>query len=240
MKIHTITVPAMMLLWATLCTAQDQSLGDVARESRARAQGTKPAKVLNEDESEARPVAASDDPAAVIDKAVAAMAHDTSHRCRKVISGTAEGPSLSRTIEIAAADRYRVTAEQGSRPLADLIVIGNDVYSKEGGGQWKKPSEQERTGFHLDLSNLVPEELKYSGVDLKLVGPASINGVSAFQYQTTLRNSDVDRTTNLWIGAGDSLPRRIEMVTRYLKQNVTRNETTDCTYGTSITIEPPM
>jgi len=226
LKIHTITVATMMILWAALGVAQDQSLGDVARESRARAQGTKPAKVLNEDESEARPVTASDDPAAVINKAVAAMAHDTSHRCRKLITGNAPGLPLSRTIEIAAVGRYRVSAEQGSRPLADLIMIGNDLYEKLGDGPWKKADEKDKAGFQLDLSGLVPDELKSSGGELKLIGPAAINGAATLQYQSTFRNSDVDRTTNLWIGAGDSLPRKIEMQTRYLKQNLSRDETT--------------
>ncbi len=85
----------MMLLWpASACIAQDQSLGDVARESRARAQSAKPAKVLNDDGD--RPaITASDDPTTVINKAVAAMLHDTSHRCQKVITGSAPGSITS-------------------------------------------------------------------------------------------------------------------------------------------------
>jgi len=245
MKIHRITVVAMMLLWATLCIAQDQSLGDVARESRTRAQGTKPAKVLSNEDSDGQAITAKDEPADVIPKAVAAMLRDTSHSCRKLITGNAEGPPLARLIEIAAADRIHVKAEQLSPPrtLAELIVVGNDAYGKVGDGPWQKASDEEKADFEIpDLSTLIPEELKsgYTNDNLKLVGPMVVNGVATFQYQSTLRNDDVNQTTNLWVGAGDYLPRRTEIQTHYLKMNTGRDETTDCTYGARISIEPPF
>lgn len=86
---------------------------------------------------------------------------------------------------------------------------------------------------------LAPDEWKFGG-DWKLVGQMVINGAATFQYRMPLRTSDVDETVNLWIGAADYLPRRTQVQSHYLKMNVTRDETTDCTYSTNITIEPPL
>jgi hypothetical protein len=239
MRTSLISVAAMMLLSAAVCRAQEQSLGDVAHESRARAQDAKPSKVLTEDAAARPAITGSDDPAAVIKKAVAAMVHDTSHRCTKLNTGSAQGVPLSRTIEIAAIDRVHLSVNQESRRLAEVIEIGNDVYEKLGEGPWKKPGENERAGYPLNLLNLVPEEVKFGG-GWKLVGQMVINGTPTFQYRMPLRTSDVDETVDLWIGASDYLPRRTQAQSRYLKENLTRDETTDCTYGLDIKIEPPL
>ena len=244
MKSAALTIVATIIL-ASICFAQDQSLGDVARATRAQAQSTKPAKVLSNEDSDGQAITAKDQPADVIPKAVAAMLRDTSHSCRKVVTGNAGGSPVARLIEIAAADRIHVKAEQLSpqRTLAELIVIGNDAYGKVGDGPWQKASDEEKADFEIpELSALIPEELKsgYTNDNLKLVGPMVINGVQTFQYQSTLRNNDVNQTTNLWVGAGDYLPRRTEIQTQYLKMNTGRDETTDCTYGSRISIDPPF
>jgi hypothetical protein len=237
MRTSLISVAAMMLLSAAVCRAQEQSLGDVAHESRARAQDAKPSKVLTEDAAARPAITASDDPAAVIKKAVAAMVHDTSHGCRKVIS--APGSPFSRTIEFETPDRIHVSAEQGGRPFVEMIMIGNDSYLKEGSGPWKKTSGSEKSNSATDPSSLIPKELKFGG-SWKLAGQTVINGVATFQYQMPLRTSDVDETINLWIGAADYLPRRTQIQSHYLKLNVSRDDTTDCTYGGNIKIEPPL
>jgi hypothetical protein len=238
-RTRAIIVTAMMLLSVAVCAAQEQSLGDVARENRTGAQDAKPSKVLTEDDADRPAITANDNPVAVINKAVAAMVHDTSHRCIKLNTGSAQGLPLSRTIEIAAPDRVHVSVDQESRRLADAIEIGNDVYEKLGEGPWKKATDNGRAGYLLDLLNLVPEEVKFGG-GWKLVSQMVINGAATFQYQMPLRTSDVDETVNLWIGAGDYLPRRTQIQSRYLKENLTRDETTNCTYGLNIKIEPPL
>jgi hypothetical protein len=246
MKTRVIAVAVMMLLLATGCIAQDQSLGDVARESRARAQGAKPAKVLSNEEADGRAITASDDPVDVVTKAAAAVARDMSHSCRKVVSGNFAGSPLVRLIEIAGPDRVHVMVEQSSpqRTLANLIMIGNDAYEKTGGGPWQKASPAEIAQYQTAFapSALIPEELKfgYTRENLKLVGPMVIGGSATFQYQSTSHDPETNRTINLWVGAGDYLPRRTEVLTQYLRTKTDRQETTDCTYGTSITIEPPF
>ncbi|MGO9088020.1 MAG: hypothetical protein ACLQBK_22615 [Candidatus Sulfotelmatobacter sp.] len=234
------------MILGTTCLAQDQPLGDVARETRARtAQAPKPAKVLSNEETDGRAITASDDPVDVVTKAVAAMLRDTSHSCRKVVSGNAPGLPLTRLIEIGGSDRLHMTVEQSSpqRILADLIVIGNDVYERTG-GPWQKANPQENAQYQaaFGLSSLIPEELKfgYTRENLKLVGPMVIGGSAAFQYQFTSHDSESNRTINIWVGAGDYLPRRTEILTQSLRTKINQHETTDCTYGTNITIEPPF
>jgi hypothetical protein len=237
MRTSFISVAAMMLLSAALCAAQAQPLGDVAHESRARAQDAKPTKVLTEGDAARPAITASDDPAAVIKKAVVAMVNDTSHRCRKVIS--APGWPFSRTVEFETPDRIHVSAERGGRPFVEMMMIGNDSYLREGSGPWKKTSGSEKSNYATDPSNLIPQELKFGG-SWKLAGQTVIDGVATFQYQMPIRTSDVDETVNLWIGAGDYLPRRTQIQSHYLKLNVSRDETTECTYGVNIKIEPPL
>jgi hypothetical protein len=233
------------MLLATASLAQDRPLGDVARETRAQtAQAPKPAKVLSNEETDGRAITAGDDPVDVITKAAAAMIRDTSHSCRKVISGN--DVPLVRLIEIAGPDRIHVMVEQSSpqRTLANLILLGNDAYGKTGDGPWQKASPAEIAQYQTAFapSALIPEELKfgYTRENLKLVGPMVIGGSATFQYQSTSHDPETNRTINLWVGAGDYLPRRTEVLTQYLRTKTDRQETTDCTYGTSITIEPPF
>jgi hypothetical protein len=94
---------------------------------------------------------------------------------------------------------------------------------------------------HLDAIKL-PDELKfgYKSGDLKLIGSESVNGSPTFHYRIKIRDTAIDRTVDIWVGSKDSLPRRTEMTTHNLEMKTSWHQMTECTYGTSITIEPPL
>jgi hypothetical protein len=125
-----LTVVAV-LISASLSSAQDQSMGDVARQARAaKSQAHRASKmVTNEDLGpELGPVSETDDPAKVVNKARHAWAADIPRTCREVVTNNSgPGSSAESLREIAAPDRGHivVTWRAGTDPgRMDLIVIG--------------------------------------------------------------------------------------------------------------------
>jgi hypothetical protein len=97
-------------------------------------------------------------------------------------------------------------------------------------------------GTSLGRATPVPDELKfgYKSGDLKLVGPQVIDGSPTFLYRATPHDIAIDRTIDIWIGSIDNLPRKTDMFTRDLSMKTSWQETTSCTYGVDIKIEPPL
>jgi len=244
------TAIAATLAFGTFClvqvnSAQDRPLGDVARETRARTAQSKPAKTLTSDGPETA-VTASDDPLEVITKAATAMLRDNSHRCHEMASGNSgprPGWTQVVTTEFAGDDRMRVVADQGDQP-SEMIMIGKQGYRKLGNGPWAKIDPMEMAWYQTYAPNALklPDELKfgYKPGDVKLIGPEVIKGVSTFHYQFKVRDSFIDRTVDIWVGAGDRLPRKTEMMTYDPKMGTSWHTTTECTYGIEIKIEAPM
>src|SRR5580658_8588809 len=241
MRISALAIAAAMVL-GTLCFAQDRPLGDVARETRAQAsQAPKATKVLNNEETGAQAVTASDDPLDVVAKAATALLRDTSHRCRKAAfgnSGPRPGWDEVQVTEVAGVDRMRLVSEEPytNHTQVETIHIGSDGYRRTGNGPWEKLSAVGRATPDL------PDELKfgYKSGDLKLVGPQVVDGSPTFLYRATPHNIAMDRTIDIWIGTNDNLPRKTEMFTRDLQMKTSWQETTSCTYGVDIKIEPPL
>jgi hypothetical protein len=225
------------------CAAQDRPLGDVARETRAQSQSAKPSRTLTSDGPETA-VTANDDPLEVITRSSSALLRDSSHRCRQTSSGNS-GPGWNKvvTTEFAAGDHVRVIADQGNQP-SETIFIGKDGYRKTGNSAWAKidPLESAWDATYAPNALKLPDELKfgYKSGDLKLVGSEPVGGVATYHYQATVRDVAIDRTIDVWIGAADSLPRKTEMMTHDLQMKTSWHETTECTYGVEIKIEPPM
>jgi len=244
MKFSGLTIAAMVLL-GTHSFAQDQSLGDVARETRTRIQNTKPTKTLSNEDSDAQAITFSDDPLKVISKAAEAMVRDNSHRCHQVSSGNF-GPGWTRdvTTEFAAGDRMRSVGNQEDQ-WVETIIIGQDGYRRTGSAPWVRVNPGEMAWYHTwtnPATFKLPDELKfgYKTGDMKLIGSELIQGLSTLHYEFKLRDSLIDRTVDVWVGIGDTLPRKTEMMTYDLQMKTSWHTTTECTYGVEIKIEPPM
>ena len=240
---------ASIFLAAALVSAQDQSIGDVARQSRAeKSQAPHAAKVVTDEDigPKVGPIADSDDPDDVVNKAAQSFAADMSHVCRHEVSNNSgRGSSAETIIELAGPDRaHLINNQQGlSNSHSEMIVIGQDLYSRTGNAPWVKTTSSATVPL-----NHVPESLvgHYSGGEVKLVGRNTLGGSVVFVYETKYHPGGVsnrDRTISFWVGIKDGLLRRVEMVTSettasFIAPTIDRDVTT-CTYSVP-EIKPPM
>ena len=243
---------AFILVSGTLSSAQDKPLGDVAREARAdKSQAPHANKVVtNEDFGpHLEPVGENEDPADVVNKARAAILADTAHTCRREITGNSGPGSSGELVTEIAGDRAHMVANRvgGPGPRRDEIIwIGNDSYFRRDDGPWQKNTNE---GKFPARNGGLPEDMEMgygSGEKLKLVRRETINGSPTFLYETEFHPvgvSDDDRTIDIWIGANDHLPRKVQMTdvgTAPRSPGIIDRETTTWSYGPVSKIEPPM
>jgi hypothetical protein len=245
---------ASVLISAQLISAQDTPIGDVARQARADKSGAAHAKKVVTDEDlgpHLAPVAETDDPAQVVNKARRAWMAATPPTCRHEVSNTSgPGASAESIREIAGRDRMHliVTRRGGADPgRMELILIGDDTYSRTGAGPWRKNPAAGTPAGTLQ-SDWIPEPLagEYASGELKLVRRDAIAGSPTFLYETKFHPGGVafrDRTIDFWIGANDNLLRRIEMLTKETAPGmggIEDRETITCSYGAVPEIKPPI
>jgi hypothetical protein len=245
---------ASVLISAQLLSAQDTPIGDVARQARAdKSQAPHASKVVTDEDlgPHLAPVAETDDPAQVVNKARRAWMAATPPTCRHEVSNTSgPGASAESLREIAGPDRmhFVVNRRGGADPgRMELILIGDDMYSRSGAGPWRKnPAAGSTTG--TSQLNWLPEPLagEYASGELKLVRRDAIAGSPTFLYETKFHPGGVafrDRTIDFWIGANDNLLRKIEMLTKETAPGlagIEDRETITCSYGAPPEIKPPI
>lgn len=227
--------------------AQEPSLGDVARASRAQqARSPKPALVFSNEDQGPQEIKDTDDPLDVYQRGSAEFLRDTSHRCYEQSSGNSgPGWKKSATYEVAAADRMHLVAQDGSS-VGESLLVGDSYYAKADGGSWHKlTSDQEIALGRMTFPGaLIPQELAFGfhAGDLKSLGKQSAAGVPTILYQYSVHSTDFDRTVSYWLGQQDSLPYRIEMKTEersWGSAPVVWQESISCSYNVSLQIEPP-
>lgn len=247
---RTAWIVAIVLFSGTLSSAQDKPLGDVAREARAQksdsAHATKV--VTNEDFGpHLEPVAETEDPASVVNKARVALLADTAHTCRhEITNNSGPGSSIESITETAGPDRVHITINRlgGSDPGSyELIIIGKDMFHRTGSSAWQKDSAN--VSLPTPIGGL-PEALSYGSGGLNLVRRETIDGSPTFLYEDKFRAGSMDKTIDIWVGANDHLPRKAEMTTvtndsgnSRVPPTITR-DTSTYFYGTVSKIEPPM
>jgi len=228
--------------------AQDPSLGDVARASRAhQAKSPKPVKVLSNEENNPQAIKDGEDPLEVFTRARSGFLHDTSHRCQQESSNNSgAGSHKNITMEVAAADQMRLALQEGS-DHGEWLLVGDTYYARVGGAGWRKMTSPQEVGMGKITfpAGLIPQELQFGfqPSDLKPQGDQVIEGVPTVLYTFVTHTYDMNRTINYWFGKADSLAYRIDMRTES-KQRDTRpviwGESTTCKYGVEIRIEPPL
>jgi hypothetical protein len=236
-------------LLAPLSPAQEPSLADVARATRAQqVQSAKKPKVFSNEDNNPQEIKDGEDPLGVLNRASHLFAHDTAHRCQQESSGNS-GPGWKRsvTMEVAAPDRMRTITLNGSA-RSEWIMVGNAYYEREGAGAWRRLTDPQQS----KLADLVftagvlpgPESIaNLKSTDLVSLGNQTIGADPTVLYRYSIHLSDFDRTFDFWIGKRDSLPRRVDMRTdsrSSISAPEVWRESTTCTYGVEIKIEPPI
>lgn len=180
--------------------AQEPTLGDVARASRARhASAPKPAKVFSNEGSNPQAIKDGEDPLEVFTRARTSFLHDTSHRCQEE-SFNNSGPGSHRitTTEVASADRMRVAFQDGS-DRGERLLVGNTYYQNAGGSWRKLTSPQEVNQGRITFpAALIPQELQFGFQpgDLKPRGDQVVEGVRTVLYRFVTHTYEMDRTVN--------------------------------------------
>jgi hypothetical protein len=246
-------VAASTLISAMLSSAQDAAIGDVARAARAeRSQTPRAGKVVTDDDlaPQLQPVSATDDPKQVLERANHAWLTVLPRTCHNVGSSN-NGPGSSDDIltETAAPDRGRIVMnlQGGLDPgRRELIVIGNDMYSRRGTGPWRKDTAEGSLAGTVRMNRL-PDELTYSYGTLKLIRRDVIEGSPTFQYEVKFHpggDETRERTIDFWVGANDNLLRRIDVLNQEMppspQAGIKRGGTTTCSYGPVPEIKPPI
>ena len=239
---------ASLLISARPSPAQDQSMGDAARQARAaKSEAPHSTKVVTNEDlgADLGPVSETDDPSKVLNKARRAWMADMPRTCREVsTNNSGPGSSVEALREIAAADRAHIAATRrgGSDPgHSELIVIGKDMYSRTGTGAWRKDVVEGGTSFYQ-----LPADLTFEYGSLKLIRRDAVEGAPTFLYETKFHPGGMafrDRTIDIWIGANDNLLRRLATVTKEtepMSGGIEERETMTCTYGRVPEIKPPI
>jgi len=233
---------------SSILLAQEPSLGDVARASRAhQAQLPKPSKVVSNEDDDPLPIKDEEDPLDVFTRVRTGFLHDTSHHCQQESSNNS-GPGSHKniTMEVGAADRMHLVVQEGS-DKGEWLLVGDTYYQRVGSAPWRKlTSPQEIAMGRITFpAALIPQELQFGFQpgDLKFQGNQVIQGVPTVLYKFVTHTYDMNRTINFWFGRANSLPYRIDMRTESkdsFSPPVVWEESTTCKYGVEINIEPPL
>jgi hypothetical protein len=248
---HVALTVAGVVMSAGILLGQETPMGDVARQARAEKSQAPHAKKAVTDEDfgpQLSPVSETDDPAQVVNKARRAWMTDMPRTCREFSStNSGSGSSNESLREMAAPDHTRIVVDRrsGSDPgRSELILIGSDIYSRNGTAPWRKDSAAGLAG----LQQWLPEGLlsEYATGELKLIRRDAAGGAPAFLYESKLHPGGVafrDTTIDFWVGTNDNLLRKIESVTKETGPSgggVEVRYTVICSYGLVPEIKPPI
>ena len=160
--------------------------------------GCKTAKVSG---SEGGTTAASDPKAAVLE---ASRKFIELKSFRGNIEAIADTP-YKQQVEYVAPDRYHVVYREDAGAPTEMIMVGNDAYTKDG-DSWKKiPGDTAPTPT---IRNSWTEEALKSISDVKFEGEESLNGKPALVYTykvvTVVGNFPTNR--KIWVSKSSGIP----------------------------------
>jgi TonB family protein len=149
-------------------------------------------------------ISSADNPREALKKNAYADQNVKSYRVRIGCPGAS--PDAAGIMEYVLPDRWHVIDKN-----EEMIVVGNEVYRKEGTGPWRRYTGM-FVGAHQDS---LEESLKAidKADEVDLIGRESVDGVPTLVYRRTSYlgpNKTISLTTRLWIGEADSLLRKSE------------------------------
>jgi TonB family protein len=149
-------------------------------------------------------ISSADNPREALKKNAYADQNVKSYRVR--IGCLGASPDAAGIMEYVLPDRWHVIDKN-----EEMIVVGHDIYRKEGTGPWRRYTGM-FVGAHQDS---LEESLKAidKADEVDLIGRESVDGVPTLVYRRTSYlepNKTISLTTRLWIGEADSLLRKSE------------------------------
>ena len=164
-----------------------------------------------------QPVSTSGSPVDALTQSMRAHIATKSYRVRI----TSSNPNIpgETLVEFVAPDRLHISSQIG-----ETIAVGSDSYTRRGQGPWQKdPIDASQIVAKFRDPNRVDDMAK--NYDVKLIGPNTLDGVPVVVYEYTTKNPSAvtpAEKTKIWIGADDSLPRKMETESLTDKSVLTR------------------
>jgi TonB family protein len=177
-------------------------------------------------------ISSTDNPREALKKNAYADQNVKSYRVR--IGSPGANPDAAGIMEYVLPDRWHAVEKN-----EELIVVGHDIYRKEGAGPWRR-----YTGMFVGpRQDSLEESIKAidKADEVDLIGRESVDGVLTLVYRRTSYlgpNKTIPLTTRLWIGEADSLLRKSEFDCDVESNKVT-TVSTYYDYNTDIKIERP-
>ncbi len=163
-----------------------------------------------------QPVSTNAAPLDSLAKSMRAQLATKSFRAR--ITSSSQNMPGEFVVEYVAPDRLHMT-----NPVSELIAVGSETYTRQSGGPWQKaPMNANEMAAQFRDPKLIDELEK--NYDVKLIGPDTLDGVPMVVYEYTPKSPSPQTPagkTKVWIGADDSLPRKIEVETEVGGQKTT-------------------
>ena len=238
---------ALALLCVPSARAQDQPLGDVARQARAQRESAPHAAkvVTNDSDNPASAVNPEDPPPEVVRKAALALRHDPNHSCTLRTKGNSGPGWSSETYEDVAFGNRHITLNGGPGTQAEWIVIGDVTYRKLSIAPWQKLDPHDPNAGPSLQDATMPQVLlfQYSGSDLKLLRKDSVDGSTVLVYSVTTHSAELNRTIEILVDSGNNLPVKTEMHSLNQAPGIAPivwDEQFTCSYGTVKKIDPPL
>ena len=181
-----------------------------------------------------QPVSTNASPMDSLAKSMRAQLATKSFRAR--ISSSTQNVPGEFVVEYVAPDRLHMT-----NPTSELIAVGSETYTRQSGGPWQKaPMNANEMAAKFRDPKLIDELEK--NYNVALIGPDTLDGLPMMVYEYSPKSPSPQTPagkTKVWIGADDSLPRKIEVETEVGGQkSMTKILYSD--YNADIKIELPV
>ena len=249
--VRATSVIAILLIPPIFSSAQDKSIGDVAREAHAEKSEARHAKKIVTDDDlgpNRGPVTETDDPVTVVREAWRAFLADAWHTCRmEETNDSGTGSIIQSLIEVQGRDRLHMVINRQGGPQPgrlEIIFVGKDIYNRNASGHWEKYTTTTGALRRSPFDNLL--EIVDDG-RLKLVRRETIDGSPSFVYENKYHPGGVsmrDTTVDIWIGANNHRIHKAQTLnSETLSLNtapLVNRDTTTCSYGSMPQIEPPI
>ena len=153
-----------------------------------------------------QPISTSGSPLDSLAQSMRAQLATKSFRAR--ISSSNQNIPGETVVEFVAPDRLHLT-----NPISEMIAVGTETYTRETGGPWQKaPINANEMAAKFRDPKLIDQLDK--NYNVTLVGADTLNGAPMMVYEYTPKAPSPQTPagkTKVWIGADDSLPRKIEV-----------------------------
>jgi hypothetical protein len=149
-------------------------------------------------------------------------------------------------LEFVSPDRYHMTRESELPGRAavkqETIIVGGEAWIKMGDAPWQRfPGNLGETIAQLRNTKVVEELSK--AMDVKLIGPETLDGSPTTVYQYNIGEAGSSVTSKVWVGDTDHLPHKQESnadMNLGGRQVQTKTVVAYSDYGANIKIERPM